>query len=252
MPFALRKNIEQELQQLEDANILTKVSYSSWAERIVAVPKKDGKLRICDEYKVTINPSLEIEKHPLPKMDDLFATLSGCKIFSKIDLSQAYQQMTLHEDSRHLVTINTHRGLYQYNGLPFWVASVPALFQRAMDTLLQGIPNVLCYIDDILMTGSILKQHMESLEEALKRLANEGITVKYSKCEFLTNQVEYLGHVIDEEGLHSSDKMLQAILNAPVPQNRQQLRSLLGLATIIANICLIWLQFYTHLINCYD
>ena len=92
-----------------------------------------------------------------------------------------------------------------------------------MDTLLQGILNVLCYIDDILVTGSTLTQHMKSLEEVLKRLTNEGIRVKYSECEFLTNQVEYLGYVIDEKGLHSSDKKLQAILNAPVPQNAQQL-----------------------------
>ena len=95
-----------------------------------------------------------------------------------------------------------------------------------MDNLLQGIPNVLCYIDDILVTGSTLMQHMESLEEVLKRLASEGITVKYSKCEFLSNQVEYLGYVIDEKRLHSLDKKIQATLNAPVPQNTQRLRSL--------------------------
>ena len=142
--------------------------------------------------------------------------------------------MTLHEDSRHLVTINTHRRLYQYNRLPFGVVSAPVLFQHAMDTLLQGIPNVLYYIADILVTGSTLTQHMESLEEVLKRLANEGIIVKYSKCEFLTNQVEYLGYVIDEKGLYSSDKKLQAILSAPVPQNTQQLQSLLGLVNYYA------------------
>ena len=184
---------------------------------------------------MTINPSLEIDKHPLPKPDDLFATLSGGKIFLKIDLSQAYQQMTLHEDSTHLVTINTHCGLYQYDRLPFEVASAPALFEHVMDTLLQGIPNVLCYIDDILVTGTTLTQHMESLEEVLKRLTNKGISVKYSKFEFLTNQVEYLGYVIDKKGLHSSDKKLQAIHNAPVPQNTQQLRSLLGLVNYYGN-----------------
>ena len=86
-----------------------------------------------------------------------------------------------------------------------------------MDTLLQRIPNVLSYINDILVTGSTLMKHMESLKEVLKRLANEGITVKYSNYEFLTNQVDYLGYVIDEKGLDSSDKKLQAILNAPIP-----------------------------------
>ena len=159
--------------------------------------------------------------------------------------------MTLHEDSRHLVTINT-RWLYQYNRLPFGVVSAPALFQHAMDTLLQGIPNVLYYIADILVTGSTLTQHMESLEEVLKRLANEGITVKYSKCEFLTNQVEYLGYVIDEKGLYSSDKKLQAILSAPVPQNTQQLQSLLGLVNYygkFAGSYFFWPTLMTSLIG---
>ena len=169
---------------MEYASIITKVSYTScsWAVPIITLPEKDGKLRICGDCKVTIN-SFEIEKHTLPKPDDLFATLSGGKIFSKIDLSQAYQQMTLLKDSGHLVTINTHHGLYQYNRLTFGVASSPALFQRAMDTLLQGIPNVLCYINNILVTGFTLMQHMDSLIEVLKRLANERITVKHSKCD---------------------------------------------------------------------
>ena len=88
------------------------VSHSDWAAPIVAVPKKDGKLRLCGDYKVTINPVLEVDQYPQPKSDDLFATPSGGKIFSKIDLSPAYQQMPLDEMSRHLVIINTHRGLF--------------------------------------------------------------------------------------------------------------------------------------------
>ena len=150
VPFALQDSIEADLARLEDAHI-SKVSHSDWAAPIVAVPKKDGKLCLCGDYKVTINPVLEVDQYPLPKSDDLLATLSGGKIFSKIDLSRAYQQMPLDEMSRHVVTINTHRGLFRYNCLPFGVASAPAVFQRAMDTILQGIPNVICYIDDILV-----------------------------------------------------------------------------------------------------
>ena len=99
---------------------------------------------------MTINPFLEVEQYPLPKPDELFATLAGGKRFTKIDLTNAYQQMALDEDSSTLVTINTHRGLYQYTRLPFGVASAPAIFQRVMDTVLQGLPKVICYLDDIL------------------------------------------------------------------------------------------------------
>ena len=229
VPFALRDSIDSELQRLEKAQIISKVSHSSWAAPIVAVPKKDGRLRICGDYKVTINPCLEVDQHPLPKPDALFATLAGGKIFSKIDLSHAYQQIPLDENSKTLITINTHRGLFRYNRLPFGVASAPAVFQQAMDTILQGVPNVICYIDDILVSGRSYSEHLNSLEEVLKRLAAEGITVKLSKCSFLTKHVEYLGHIVDQHGLRSSDKKIQAIVNAPTPGNVQQLRSFLGL-----------------------
>ena len=100
--------------------------------------------------------------------------------------------MPLDEHSKRLVMINTHRGLYMYNRLPFGVASVPALFQRAMDTILQGIHHVICYIDDILVSERNLEEHLQSLKEVLKRLSKERITIKCSKCTFLATQVEYL------------------------------------------------------------
>ena len=153
VPFATKEAIEAELDHLESCGILEKVDYSLWAAPIVAVPKKDGKIRICGDYKVTVNQSLEVDQYPLPKPDELFASLAGGQKFTKLDLSQAYQQLLLDAESRQYVTINTHRGLYQYTRLPFGIASAPAIFQKTMDTILQGLPNVFCYIDDILVTG---------------------------------------------------------------------------------------------------
>ena len=132
-----------ELDKLEEAGIIEKVSHSDWATPIVAVPKRDGSYRICGDYKVTVNPELEIDQYPLLNPSDLFASLSGGKKFTKIDLSQAYQQLLLDQNSKELTTINTHQGLCRYTRLPFGVASAPAIFQRTMDTLLQGIPNVI-------------------------------------------------------------------------------------------------------------
>ena len=129
--------------------MIEKVTYSEWATPIVAVPKSDGTVRICGDFKVTLNGALEVDHHPLPTPEDLFATTAGAKYFSKLDLSHAYQEVKLAEVARKLVTISTHRGLYQYKRLPFGVASVPALFQRLMEGVLQGIPGVVCYIDDV-------------------------------------------------------------------------------------------------------
>ena len=112
--------------------------------------------------------------------------------------------------------------------MPFGVASTPALFQKTMDTLLQGIPNTQCYLDDILITGKSDAEHLQNLEEVLKRLQNNGLRVKPAKCRFMESSVEYLGHRIDATGVHTTEKV-DAILKAPVPQNTQQLRSFLGL-----------------------
>ena len=153
VPFALKEAIENDLGRLEQLGVVTKVNYSEWAAPIVAVPKTDGGVRICGDYKVTINPVLEMDRYPLPTPEDLFATVSGAKYFSKLDLSHAYQQVELEQKSRKLVTVSTHRGLYQYNRLPFEVASAPAIFQQLMEQTLQGIQGVVCYLDDLLITG---------------------------------------------------------------------------------------------------
>ena len=94
---------------------------------------------------MTINPVLEVDQYPLPTPEDLFATVAGAKCFSKLDLSHAYQQVELEPQSRKFVTVNTHRGLYQYNRLPFGVSSPPTVFQQLMERALEGIQGVVCY-----------------------------------------------------------------------------------------------------------
>ena len=178
---------------------------------------------------MTVNPVLQVEQYPLPKPDDLFTALAGGKQFSKIDLTSAYQQMSLDEKSRELVTINTHKGLYQYTRLPFGVASAPAIFQKTMDVVLKGLPQVICYLDDILITGSTEEGHLTNLECVLERLRKYGIRAKWSKCAFLKPSVEYLGHKVDATGLHTAPSKVEAVQKAPPPQNVQELRSFLGL-----------------------
>ena len=229
VPFALKQSIEQELDRLEGEGIIEKVTHSQWAAPVVPVPKGDGRIRLCGDYKVTINPALEVDKYPLPKPDDLFATLAGGKKFSKIDLTHAYQQMNLEESSRELVTINTHRGLYRYKRLPFGVASAPAIFQKVMDTVLQGLPRVICYLDDILVTGSTEEEHLQNLEKVLQRLQQYNIRANKAKCAFMCDAVEYLGHRIDATGLHTTTSKVEAISQAPQPKNVQELQSFLGL-----------------------
>jgi hypothetical protein len=149
VPFALRDKISTELDRLESIGVLQKVECSDWAAPVIPALKADGSVRICGDFKVTVNPYLDIPGYPFPTSEELFTKLNGGEKFSELDLSQAYNQVVLDEESRKYVTINTHQGLYQYTCLLFGIESAPAIFQRTMDTILQGLDKVGYILDDI-------------------------------------------------------------------------------------------------------
>ena len=162
-------------------------------------------------------------------MEDLFAALAGGKYFTKLDMSQAYLQLQLDEDSKQFVTVNTHRGLFQYNRLPFGVSAAPAIFQCCMENLLRGCLGVSVYLDDILVTGSTIEEHLEHLDKVLQVLKGSGLRMNQSKRVFLLPKVKYLGHIIDESGLLLTEEKVKVIQEAPAPRNLVELRSFLGI-----------------------
>jgi len=229
VPYALRDAVDRELKRLESLGVIESVSHSDWATPLVAVPKRDGSVRLCGDYSKTVNPVLEIDQYPLPRPEDLMSCLTGGCKFSKLDLSSAYQQMILDKESRPYVTVNTQKGLYRYLRLPFGVSSAPAVFQKAMDTILQGLPQVICYLDDILVTGSTPQEHLHNLAVVLERLSQHGLRLKEEKCSFMQDSVDYLGHHIDAQGVHTASSKVEAITKAPAPKNVTELRSFLGM-----------------------
>ena len=146
IPYALRVKVETELNKLEEEGVIVPVQHSEWAAPIVPVLKDNGTVRICGDFKQTTNKATKTEVYPLPRIEDLFASLAGGTVFSKLDLSHAYLQLPLAKESRPFVTVNTHKGLYQYQRLPFGDASAPAIFQRIMESILQGLPHVCVYV----------------------------------------------------------------------------------------------------------
>ena len=127
-------SMEDELNRLVKEGILEPVDYSDWAAPIVAVLKSDKKsVRICGDFRMKVNPISKLNCYPLPKVEDIFAMLKKGKAFTKLDLSQAYQQISLNANSRKFVVINTHKGLFRYTRLPYGIASAPGIFQKAME-----------------------------------------------------------------------------------------------------------------------
>ena len=129
LPYVFKEKVELQLQKDIDSGILEEVQNSSWAAPIVPILKKDGAVRICGNFKITANRAVRLDRYPLPQVRDLFATLAGGTVFSKIDLAQAYNQLIIHEDSRDILTINTSRGLLRFSRLPFGINSAVGIFQ---------------------------------------------------------------------------------------------------------------------------
>ncbi|XP_064482922.1 uncharacterized protein K02A2.6-like [Ornithodoros turicata] len=165
LPLSLKPAVEKEIERLIKNDVWTPVQTSEYATPIVPVVKKDGGIRLCGDYKVTLNPQLVAESYPLPRIDEMLAALAGGRYYSKIDLSRAYYQVVMSEQSKRLLTVNTHKGLFAVNRLPFGVVSAPALFQRIMDNMLKGLNDVVCYLDDILVMGRTQEEHSKNLEQ---------------------------------------------------------------------------------------
>jgi hypothetical protein len=119
----------------------------------------------------TVNQASRLDAYPIPKIEELHNKLAGGKTFTELDLSHAYEQMVLDDDSKECVTINTHRGLYRYNRLPYGVSSAPGVFQRTIEGLLNGIPFTGALLDNILISGATDDEHLRNLEEVMKRLS---------------------------------------------------------------------------------
>ncbi|CAH2085393.1 unnamed protein product [Euphydryas editha] len=229
LAYALRAPVERALDQMVSDGILTPVEHSDWATPIVPVLKKDGDIRICADYKLTLNKVLEVDRYPLPKVEDLLARLHGGQRFSKIDLSQAYAQFVL-DESRKYTVINTHKGLFMYNRLVYGLASSPGIFQRRLEQLFSDLPYVGVFLDDVIITGRDNKEHLNNLNKVFERLQAHGLKVKKEKCSFFVESIHYLGHVIDKQGVHACPEKVKAIVGTPPPTNVSEVRAFLGLA----------------------
>ncbi|CAI2296196.1 unnamed protein product [Caenorhabditis sp. 36 PRJEB53466] len=218
VPYGALETVDKELVRLVSLKVLKKVNHSTWAAPLVCVRKADGDTRMCADFKTGLNEALEDEDHPIPTPEDVFATLNGGTI-------------ELAEESKELLTVNTHRGLYQYQRLPFGAKTAPMVFQRIMDKMITGLTGVTAYLDDIIVVGRTGKEHMENLIELFKRISEYGFRVKIEKCHFLGEEIKFLGFIIDKNGRRPDKEKVQVIKGMCEPKDQKELRSFMGMIT---------------------
>lgn len=227
--FAQKKEVFKEIDRLVGEDVLEPTTHSEWATPIVVVPKPNGKVRLCGDYRSTVNEVTNTDTYPLPTLNEAFAELQGGVIFSKIDLEQAYTQVRVDDKTAKLLTLNTPKGLYKVKRLAFGVKACPGIFQRLMSSLLAGIQGTAVLLDDIVISGSNMKTHNTRLQMVLQRLQEAGLRVNKGKCAFAVPWVQFLGFVIDQSGIHPTKQKIDAIEGTPAPENVKELQAFLGL-----------------------
>uniref|UniRef100_A0A914DXM4 RNA-directed DNA polymerase n=1 Tax=Acrobeloides nanus TaxID=290746 RepID=A0A914DXM4_9BILA len=228
IPFALLPKVKAEIQREVDLGILKPITVSEWAAPIVPAPKPNGEVRVCGDFKTTINPQTKVDQYPIPLINEILTKLNGGKYFTKIDLKDAYLQIELTEESKKLCVINTPWGLFQCQKLPFGVCPAPAIFQRLAEQMIAGIDHVAVYLDDLIITGRTLEEHLENLRKVFQRIREFGLRINLAKSKFFQPEVEYLGYIINENGRIADPKRVEAIKNCPRPKNLKEVESFIG------------------------
>ncbi|KAL1942197.1 hypothetical protein VTO73DRAFT_6261 [Trametes versicolor] len=204
-------------------------STSSAASPVLFVRKKTGELRLCVDYR-GLNAITKKNRYPLPLLDDLLDRVQGCKVFSVIDLKNAFNLIRIREGDEWKTAFRTHLGLFEYTVMPFGLTNAPGTFQAYIQDTLRDLLDIVCvvYIDDILIFSRSQEEHDEHVKLVLERLRNAGLFANAKKCEFDRSEVEYLGYVIGADGVKMHSRKLETIADWPRPSSMRDIQSFLG------------------------
>ena len=234
IPFSRREKVSEKLVELEKLDVIEKVTGPTrWLSPLVAVEKPNGDVRICIDMRQP-NQAIIRERHPVPTVEETIQEMSGGKVFSKLDLNMAYHQVELHPDSREITTFAGPDGLYRYKRLLFGVNMATEKFQQIISQVIKDCPGAYNMSDDIIIVGATQEEHDIRLEKVVQKLNEHGLTLNATKCQINVPELTYMGHVLTSRGLQVSDEKVKAIVNAPPPKDRSEVRSFLGLAQFCA------------------
>lgn len=233
-PEILRDEIRKQIASMLDQNIIQK-SHSPWSSPLWIVPKKKDasgrkKWRIVIDYS-KLNDKTISDKYPIPNITDLLDKLGRAQYFTTLDLASGYLQIKMDEDSIAKTAFTVDSGHYEYLRMPMGLKNSPSTFQRVMDDILRGLVNECClvYLDDIIIFGPSLQQHLINLKKVFTRIRDCNFKIQLDKSEFLRKEVEYLGHVVTRDGVKPNPNKIEAIRVYPIPKTVKQIKGFLGL-----------------------
>ena len=198
---------------------------------VLFVPKKDGKLRLCVDFR-GLNKITKKDRYPLPLISDLLDAPRKAQVYTKLDLAHAYHLVRIAEGDEWKTTFHTKYGSYEWKVMPFGLTNAPAAFQRFVNEIFSDMLDVcvIVYLDDILIYSENMDLHQEHVREVLRRLRKHKLYANPDKCEFHSTTVEYLGYILSPEGLSMAEDKVKAILDWPVPRKIKDIQSFLGFA----------------------
>ena len=228
VPYHMQKEMDEQIDKLLEKDVITP-SKSPWASGIVLVKKKDGSQRFCIDYR-RLNDVTIKDAYPLPRIDESLDQLAGSKWFSCLDMNSGYWQVELDEKDREKTAFISRKGLYEFKVLPFGLCNAPATFERLVEIVLAGLhwETCLVYLDDIIVCGKTFDEMVKNLDEVFARLQGAGLKLKARKCQLFAQRVDFLGHVISEDGIRTDPKKTECVRKWPEPTSVKEVRSYLG------------------------
>ncbi|GKC46433.1 putative reverse transcriptase domain-containing protein [Tanacetum coccineum] len=226
----VRQELSNQLQELADRGFI-RPSTSPWGAPVLLVKKKDGSFRMCIDYQ-ELNKLTVKNRYPLPRIDYLFDQLQGSSVYLKIDLRSGYHQLRVRDEDIPKTAFRTRYGHYEFQVMPFGLTNAPAVFMDLMNRVRKPYLDkfVIVFIDDILIYSRNEEEHTKHLRIILELLRKEKLYAKFSKCDFWIRIVQFLGHLIDSQGLHVNPAKTEVVKNWTSPTTPTKIRQFLGLA----------------------
>ena len=221
--------IKEEINEMLKQDLI-QPSQSPWSFPVVVVKKKNGKLRLCVNYK-PLNDITKKDNYPLPRIDEILDSLKGAQWFTTLDLASGYWQIKVREEDCEKTAFITKFGTFEFKVMPFGLCNAPATFQRIMNKVLGDSIHkyVMVYLDDVIIYSKSFEEHLRHIEDVLNRIRRANLRLKAEKCHFGASELQFLGHVVGKDGVKPDPKKVEKIENYPIPKNIRELRGALGL-----------------------